>query len=176
MPRFRAMAIAGRALHRADVAGGAEGRALFCGLPLPPMPTSAASLARAAGWLRSVPLDWARIGAAIAFAPDGYARHTLAIEDGWEIALCCWLPGQGSLLHDHGLSVGIVRLLAGSLTETRYRPVECRLIEEPPRTFVAGETMCEERDAFHQVSVAGPGPAISLHLYNPPLLRSVVRH
>src|SRR5690606_4928871 len=127
-------------------------------------------------WLRDASLDWRQFATRIRFAAEGYARRTLAIEDGWEIALCCWLPGQASALHDHGLSVGVVRLLAGELTETRYRVSGCELIEGLPRTFVEGETMCEERDVFHRVIASGSAPAISLHLYNPPLLRGALRH
>lgn len=129
------------------------------------------ALERAAAWLRDAPLDWRELAPHLRFEGGRYARRTLAIHHGWEVAICCWLPGQETPLHDHAASVGVVRLLAGRLTETRYHRQGDALAFAGERAFVPGEVVREDCDVLHRVRNQGVEPAISLHLYDPPLLR-----
>src|SRR3954470_20477716 len=43
--------------------------------------------------------------------------HRLRTGPGYEVWLLSWVPGQGSGLHDHGPSSGVLTVLEGELTE-----------------------------------------------------------
>ena len=92
-------------------------------------------------------------------------------EPGYEAWLLTWLPGQGTLWHDHGGSAGAFATVQGTLTERRAIPLgngsarivpgEKRLSDSAVRPF--------GRHHIHQVTNAGPLPAVSLHVYAPSL-------
>ncbi|MEU9107329.1 cysteine dioxygenase family protein [Streptomyces xanthophaeus] len=99
--------------------------------------------------LRTVPqaLDSARAGG----APIGY-----------EVWLLSWVPGQGSGLHGHGDSSGVMTVLEGELTEHTARG---RLSLGPgsQRVFAPGYA--------HEVVNDTLDGAVSLHVYFPGLTR-----
>ncbi|KAK7738749.1 hypothetical protein SLS63_002086 [Diaporthe eres] len=84
-----------------------------------------------------------------------------------------WTPGKGSPIHDHGNAHCVMKILRGSLTETRYEfPDSDRA--QPMR--VLSERTSKENDVaymadelgLHKVENRGEDYAISLHLYTPP--------
>ena len=143
------------------------GAGLLFGAPLPEVPADARGLARAAAWLRDASLEWSRLAPSLSFSAEGYLRHVLHVEAGWEVVLCTWLPGQTTPVHGHDGSVGIVRVLAGVLTETRYRPGS-ELVARAPRPLAASRVVQEGRDVVHRMANEQRRPAVSLHLYCPP--------
>lgn len=139
----------------------------FFGCPLPDLPTGRTKLDRAAAWLGRLEIDWARLAPYVAFDRDGYVRRTITVEDEWEVVLCAWLPQQGTAMHGHGDAVGVIRLLAGTLTEAACGPTGSVM----SRRFLPGAILREDRGVVHQVVNCGETPALSLHLYHPPLLQ-----
>ena len=56
----------------------------------------------------------------VRFDPAQRVHTRLDSGPGWEAWLLTWLPGQGTLIHDHGGSAGAFVVVDGSLTEETY--------------------------------------------------------
>ncbi|MGC4977041.1 cysteine dioxygenase [Streptomyces sp. DT199] len=86
--------------------------------------------------------------------------HRLRTGPGYEVWLLSWVPGQGSGLHDHGRSSGVLTVLDGTLTE---RTNVGRRVLRPgaQRVFAPGYV--------HQIDNDTLQPAVSLHVYHPAL-------
>jgi hypothetical protein len=95
-----------------------------------------------------------------------YVRiHRDATLDAW---LICWSGTQDTGLHDHDLSSGAVRVVAGELTEDRLVMGEPGVVSS---THPAGAGFCFDSSRIHDVRNGAAGPSVSLHLYSPPLER-----
>ncbi|HEY2141253.1 MAG TPA: cysteine dioxygenase family protein [Solirubrobacteraceae bacterium] len=81
--------------------------------------------------------------------------------------LICWMDHHDTGFHDHDVSGGAVAVLSGRVREERLT------IDGPPRkrAFNAGETFHFSPADIHRVRHAGLDPAVTLHVYSPPLLR-----
>lgn len=114
-------------------------------------------------------LDWQAIEAGIRFDPTRYHREILFRTPEFELVLASWLPGQISTIHDHFGSEGATRVLRGQLEETLFSPDGERAV--PIATFGrrSGAILLERKDTLHQVRNTAGEPAVSLHLYRPPL-------
>jgi len=117
--------------------------------------------------------DWARLSQRIVFKPDSYSRCRLYGDDNLEVLLLCWLPGHATPVHDHGASWGVSMPICGTLVESAYRQRGAGLaLERTVRaTLTIGEVAIERGDTIHQVENASSAPAVSLHVYSPPLAR-----
>jgi Cysteine dioxygenase type I len=81
--------------------------------------------------------------------------------------LICWMDDHDTGFHDHDLSAGAVAVVGGCVREERLT------LDGPPRgcMYVAGAIFDFASADIHRVRHAGSDPAVSLHLYSPPLLR-----
>jgi predicted metal-dependent enzyme (double-stranded beta helix superfamily) len=81
--------------------------------------------------------------------------------------LICWSEDHDTGYHDHDVSSGAVSVLSGRVREERLR------IDGPPRdqTYKAGESFHFSAADIHRVRHAGSDPAVTLHVYSPPLQR-----
>lgn len=81
--------------------------------------------------------------------------------------LICWLEDHDTGFHDHDVSAGAVAVVSGAVREERLR------IDGPPRNsaFAAGQSFHFCASDIHRVRHAGSDPAVTLHVYSPPLLR-----
>ena len=82
--------------------------------------------------------------------------------------LICWSGTQDTGLHDHDLSSGAVRVVAGALTEDRLVMGEPGVVTS---AHAAGAGFCFDSSRIHDVRNGGAGASVSLHLYSPPLER-----
>lgn len=124
----------------------------------------AASVANAGDMLRALP-DALRAG-----HPDRYTRH-IAYADphgAFTIAYLIWRPGQFSPVHGHKTWC-TYQVLQGELTETHYRwdpnagaAVTCGEVRRRPGDIVTATPGLRQ---IHRLGNAGPGIAVSLHLY-----------
>ncbi len=48
------------------------------------------------------------------FDPERYARNLILRTQAFELLALCWLPGQQTIIHDHGGSVGAARVFRGN--------------------------------------------------------------
>ncbi|MGA4849249.1 cysteine dioxygenase [Streptomyces sp. G5(2025)] len=86
--------------------------------------------------------------------------HRLRVGPGYEVWLLSWVPGQGSGLHDHGPSSGVLTLLEGELTERT---------EGGTRALATGAQRVFAPGYVHEVVNDSLEPAVSLHIYYPGL-------
>ena len=89
----------------------------------------------------------------------------------WEGLLLCWLPGHATAVHDHGGSVGLSFVLSGTLSEQRWSSSGLSLPLAPVGSsqVTRGDAAVELVDTIHRVSNDSAEPAVSLHVYSPPL-------
>jgi cysteine dioxygenase len=83
-----------------------------------------------------------------------------------------WSPGKGSPIHDHGKAHCLMKILKGSLTETRFAFPEGN--GEGPMQVIGEKTMQENQVAYmadelglHRVANRGDDFAVSLHRRSP---------
>jgi cysteine dioxygenase len=108
------------------------------------------------------------------FNVDEYARNLVYSDENMEIFLMCWRSGQRSLVHDHGESLGGVKILRGILTERLFEQTSNGMIKLVSTTdYQSGDVQIEDHSTIHQVSnlQSGHYDATSLHVYLPPLVR-----
>ncbi|HUA73407.1 MAG TPA: cysteine dioxygenase family protein [Solirubrobacteraceae bacterium] len=81
--------------------------------------------------------------------------------------LICWMDDQDTGYHDHDVSAGAVAVLGGRVREERLR-----IGGEPvSRSFAAGQAFHFAPSDIHRVRHDGRDPAVTLHVYSPPLAR-----
>lgn len=79
----------------------------------------------------------------------------------------CWMPEQDTGFHDHDLSAGAVSVVRGAVREQRLA-----LGSEPiTRVFEPGARFSFSASDIHRVEHWGTEPAVTLHVYSPPLWR-----
>ena len=81
--------------------------------------------------------------------------------------LICWMDDHDTGFHDHDLSAGAVAVVGGAVREERLA------IDGPSRNraFAAGAAFHFCAADIHRVRHSGSDPAVTLHVYSPPLLR-----
>ncbi|MFE0134743.1 cysteine dioxygenase [Streptomyces sp. NPDC059037] len=131
-----------------------------------------ATVAEFAGLARTIAADRAQWAHLVEYDATSRWYHRLRTGPGYEVWLLSWVPGQGSGLHDHGRSSGVLTVLEGELTEYSARgrralgagaegvpPLERS--REWGRVFAPGYV--------HEVVNDSLEPAVSLHIYYPGL-------
>jgi mannose-6-phosphate isomerase-like protein (cupin superfamily) len=80
----------------------------------------------------------------------------------------CWSTDQDTGFHDHDESAAAIAVISGQVREDRLR------MASAPRTRVvsAGSTLTVPAEAIHRVLHAGEHPAVTIHAYSPPLVRT----
>jgi quercetin dioxygenase-like cupin family protein len=82
--------------------------------------------------------------------------------------LICWSEDQDTGFHDHDQSAAAIAVVSGQVCEQRLR------IGRAPstRTFQSGSVFWVPPEAIHRVRHAGGLPAVTIHAYSPPLVRT----
>ncbi|KAI9145498.1 RmlC-like cupin domain-containing protein [Paraphysoderma sedebokerense] len=114
-----------------------------------------------------------------------YTRNL--VDDGngkFNLLILCWNSNQSSPIHDHAKSHCCMKMLDGELVETRYDwpngPASLKETDEvmDPVGMKVTQTTVLQKDqvayihdkiGIHRVSNPSSKPAISLHLYTPPI-------
>ena len=110
----------------------------------------------------------------VRFSDEQYLRHLIRGTDWYHALVLCWRSGQRSPIHNHARSTCGLRVLAGTATETIFKPTPSTLIHPVSSTDLSVGTVAASHDAdIHQVSnLQEPGnDLITFHVYSPPLLR-----
>lgn len=119
-----------------------------------------ATVAEFTGLAREIAADRALWAPYVEYDATTRWYHRLRTGPGYEVWLLSWLPGQGSGLHDHGPSSGVLTVLQGDLTERT---------EDGVRTLSGGEQRVFAPGYVHEVVNDSLEPAVSLHVYHPGL-------
>lgn len=121
------------------------------------------------------PLELARD---LAAQPEAWERHVhhdadqrtfqlLRDDDEATVWVICWMEDHDTGYHDHDVSAGAVAVVRGRVVEERLR-----LGGEPWRREArAGESFAFAPEDIHRVRHGGEGPAVTIHVYSPPLRR-----
>ena len=125
------------------------------------------------------PLELERFVARLAAAPERWqhaVRHASDIrvyEQIWDDEevnawLICWNEDQDTGFHDHDESSAAIAVISGQVREDRLR------LGAPPhsRLLGPGAIFTVPSVAIHRVLHAGTAPAVTLHAYSPPLVRT----
>ena len=119
-----------------------------------------ATVADFVGLARSVAADPAQWAHLVEYDAASRWYHLLRTGPGYEVWLLSWVPGQGSGMHDHGPSSGVLTVLEGELTERT---------ERTSRSLGAGAQRVFAPGYAHEVINDSLEPAVSLHVYYPGL-------
>jgi predicted metal-dependent enzyme (double-stranded beta helix superfamily) len=103
--------------------------------------------------------------------PPGGARsyQRLVFDEHVEVWLICWSPGNDTGFHDHERSLGAVAVASGLVREETLVPGR----EPVVREVAAGGVFSFDAGDLQRVRHAGAAPAVTLHLYSPPLRRAL---
>ncbi|MFJ7302193.1 cysteine dioxygenase [Streptomyces sp. NPDC099088] len=112
------------------------------------------------GMARSIAADRSQWEHLVEYDATSRWYHRLRTGPGYEVWLLSWVPGQGSGLHDHGGSSGVLTVLDGALTERTERGTRA-LGSGAQRVFAPGYA--------HEVVNDSLEGAVSLHVYYPGL-------
>ncbi|MFF0190707.1 cysteine dioxygenase [Streptomyces sp. NPDC005244] len=112
------------------------------------------------GMARSIAADRSQWEHHVEYDAASRWYHRLRTGPGYEVWLLSWVPGQGSGLHDHGGSSGVLTVLDGALTERTERGTRA-LGSGAQRVFAPGYA--------HEVVNDSLEGAVSLHVYYPGL-------
>jgi quercetin dioxygenase-like cupin family protein len=99
--------------------------------------------------------------------PEG-RRHYVSLhrDEHVDVWLLCWTPQNDTGWHDHDVSSGAVRVVAGAIEENNPR-----IGGEPLRTVVReGTSFCFGPEHIHRLTGVEDA-SVSIHAYSPPLWR-----
>ncbi|WP_214409663.1 cysteine dioxygenase [Sphaerisporangium fuscum] len=104
----------------------------------------------------------------VTFGDSGEARHYASLyRDSFvDIWVICWRPEDDTGFHDHDVSSGAVRVVAGTLKESNPRIGGAHL-----ETLVSeGEALSFGPEHIHRINGYSE-QSVSIHAYSPPLWR-----
>jgi predicted metal-dependent enzyme (double-stranded beta helix superfamily) len=123
-------------------------------------PADPLAVAELTDWARSLaarPQEWL---SQVRLSAEGRWYERIHRDESHEIWLISWLPGQATGFHDHGGSAGAFAVALGSLEEHDIAG---------DRTVAAGQVRGFGPRYVHDVRNAASAPAVSVHVYSPPL-------
>jgi quercetin dioxygenase-like cupin family protein len=115
----------------------------------------------------------------LAASPERWQHHVRHHEDArvyeliWDDEevnawVICWSEQQDTGFHDHDQSAAAITVISGQVREERLR-----LVSSPSvHVARAGSTFTVPPEAIHRVLHTGEHPAVTIHAYSPPLVRT----
>src|SRR5882724_1788916 len=110
----------------------------------------------------------------VRFSDRAYQRNLVRSGPWYNAWVMCWKNGQRSPVHDHATSACAVRVLRGTLTETRFALAPNGAVKALGSCDLEAGGICAAQDAdLHQIAnlQAGNADLVTLHIYTPPLQR-----
>jgi predicted metal-dependent enzyme (double-stranded beta helix superfamily) len=100
--------------------------------------------------------------------PERRQYELLRHDDAVTIWLISWMDGHDTGYHDHDVSAGAVAVAQGSVREERLR------VGGAPETrvYAEGDVLTFNVSDIHRVRHESGEPAVTIHVYSPPLERS----
>lgn len=123
-------------------------------------------------------IDASLLAPYIQFKDTGYARNVLFRDEKFEAICLCWQPGQGTAIHNHGRSYGVVVVYEGQLEIESYRRLDDGSTEGKAELAPVGKLLApkgtitlDRVGGIHRIAnPANSGRcAVSLHFYAGPL-------
>ena len=123
----------------------------------------AADLTAVAQDLIATPERWRHL---VVHEPGERSYVLLHRDEDVEIFAIGWMHGHDTGFHDHDDSEAVVAVAEGQVAEERLS-----LAGVFSETYGPGEAVAVPSAAIHRVRHAGEEPAVSIHVYSPPLRR-----
>ncbi len=130
------------------------------------------SLTNLADALNATQLTVADVADYIVETPQSYHRASVVRREHYELLILTWLPGQGSVPHDHAGSTSAMLVLQGEAAEGSWRIASDGFVDREFETPVRVGEMTAWQDAgVHTVrNAAENGVAlVTVNIYAPPL-------
>ncbi len=105
-------------------------------------------------------------------SPLGYARRRIARTDAFELLVMTWMPGQGSVPHDHAGSICALRIVQGHVRDSFFAAARDGLVDRSASSeLLEGEVIVDASDDIHALKndESETGMLVTLHVYAPPL-------
>ncbi len=99
------------------------------------------------------------------FDENRYARHLVLKTDNMEVLVVCWMPGQGTAIHGHGPTDGVVVVLEGEIRNLNIHPDG----HQEASVWRKGDILHTPVGFRHQMTNQSAEKCITLHIYAPPL-------
>jgi predicted metal-dependent enzyme (double-stranded beta helix superfamily) len=116
--------------------------------------------------LTATPAEWVT---RVRLDPEGRWYERIHGDDGCEVWLISWLPGQSTGFHDHGGSAGAFGVVWGSLDECVV-PRGGAPARVQVNQVTSGNVRTFGQHSVHDVRNSATGTvAVSVHAYSPPL-------
>jgi cysteine dioxygenase len=124
--------------------------------------------------LSQLQVCWDEIAEHVRFSERGYARNLMRSGEWYHLLILCWKNGQRSPIHDHAGSSCGIRVLRGTMTETRFEFAPNGDVKAvASKDYGPGSVQGSQDYDLHQISnlQADDADLVTLHIYSPPLLR-----
>jgi len=106
----------------------------------------------------------------ISFSSQGYKRNVVHVSTKCEITVLCFKEGQFTPIHDHGGSIGVTLIEAGTFTEELFDKQPTNMIAPTfTRRFYKGALSYVNLKTIHRVSNKHTGDMVTINIYFPPL-------
>jgi uncharacterized NAD(P)/FAD-binding protein YdhS/predicted metal-dependent enzyme (double-stranded beta helix superfamily) len=125
-------------------------------------------IARAVQAIRLTPAD---VAAFVEPNPHSYNRAPVVVREQYELLVMTWLPGQGSVPHDHSGSACALQVIQGEATEGFYRIAADGYADFEFETKLTTGGVAAFKDAgVHTVrNATGDATLVTVHAYAPRL-------
>ena len=126
------------------------------------------TLDQLAGFVAELAADGERWRELVRHDPERRIYELLWQDEDVNAWLICWSKDDDTGFHDHDASAAAITVIDGSVREDRLR-----LNGAPSSTISqAGAIVTIPPNAIHRVLHAGDVPAVTIHAYSPPLIRT----
>jgi cysteine dioxygenase len=106
----------------------------------------------------------------IVFSDQEYKRNIVHVSNKCEVTVLCFKRGQFTPIHDHGSSIGITIIKAGTMTEELFNKQPTGMVVPTfTRRFRSGEMSYVNLTTIHRVSNAHLSDLVTINIYFPPL-------
>lgn len=122
--------------------------------------------------MKLVNIEDQEIKKCINFSDENYTRNLFFKDNRFEILIMCWNTNQKSPIHDHYQSFSVEKLFSGKIINTNYHyvnPETDEIQETNSEDLNAGGVIFSSPGEVHKIEPADNLPAVSIHLYSPPL-------
>jgi uncharacterized NAD(P)/FAD-binding protein YdhS/predicted metal-dependent enzyme (double-stranded beta helix superfamily) len=130
------------------------------------------TLTKLADAIRQANLTVPDVAGFVQETPKRYHRGLVVRRDNYELLVLTWLPGQGSVPHDHAGSISAMQVLQGEALEGTWRIAADGYVDQEFETPVRRGEMTAWQDAgVHTVRnpADSQNTLITVHVYAPPL-------
>jgi predicted metal-dependent enzyme (double-stranded beta helix superfamily) len=111
----------------------------------------------------------------IRFTNRCYSRNLVCRTPDFDLLVLCWRPGQQSVIHDHGESLSVVRVVNGHLTSRMFEksgqptPSDITVRKTADEILTDNAFACVDHGEIHQLANVNGPDLVTLHCYARPL-------